>query len=311
MAQTTTKSTRTTKPKTSAHISRKSHAHQNLKKQPHHHKDPLSTLLRASVFVAITLTGGVFVLLVGYILYSGLPHLSASLFEWKYTTQNVSMLPALINTITIVALSLLCSAPVAILGAVYLQEYAKSDSWIVGAINLAAETLAGIPSIVYGLFGFIVFVMYAFDNTYTMLAGAFTLSIMVLPLILRNTQEALKCVPVSYKEAGFGLGAPKLVVLFKIILPCAMSGVLAGVILAIGRIISESAALLYTAGSVAQVAGALDSGRTLSVHLYQLLNEGLYIEQAAASAVVILLIVIMLNILSNVVAKKLSPSMPA
>ena len=139
----------------------------------------------------------------------------------------------------------------------------------------------------------------------------FTLSIMVLPLILRNTQEALKCVPETYKEAGFGLGAPKLVVLFRIVLPCAISGVLSGVILSIGRIISESAALLYTSGSVAQVAVAMDSGRTLSVHLYQLLNEGLYIEQAAASAVVILLIVIALNILSNVVAKKLSPSMPA
>ena len=149
------------------------------------------------------------------------------------------MLPAIINTIIIVVISLLCSAPIAILGAIYLQEYAKPDSWFVGTINMASETLAGIPSIVYGLFGFIVFVIYVFDNTFTMLAGAFTLSIMVLPLILRNTQEALKCVPETYKEAGFGLGAPKLVVLFRIILPCAVSGVLSGVILSIGRIISE------------------------------------------------------------------------
>lgn len=275
------------------------------------YKDPLSLALRASLYVATTTTIAVFALIVGYILYSGLPHLNATLFEWKYTTENVSMLPAIINTIIIVLLSLLCSAPIAILGAIYLQEYAKPNSWFVSTINMASETLAGIPSIVYGLFGFIVFVIYVFDNTFTMLAGAFTLSIMVLPLILRNTQEALKCVPETYKEAGFGLGAPKLVVLFRIVLPCAVSGVLSGVILSIGRIISESAALLYTSGSVAQVAVAMDSGRTLSVHLYQLLNEGLYINQAAASAVVILLVVIALNLLSNFVAKKFSPPMPA
>ena len=237
------------------------------------HNDLLSLILRVSVYIAITLTIAVFALIVGYILYSGLPHLNATLFEWKYTTENVSMLPAIINTIIIVVISLLCSAPIAILGAIYLQEYAKPDSWFVGTINMASETLAGIPSIVYGLFGFIVFVIYVFDNTFTMLA--------------------------------------KLVVLFRIILPCAVSGVLSGVILSIGRIISESAALLYTSGSVAQVAVAMDSGRTLSVHLYQLLNEGLYINQAAASAVVILLVVIALNLLSNFVAKKFSPPMPA
>ncbi len=270
------------------------------------HHDALSLMLRFFVYMGIGVTVLLFGLLVGYILYSGVPYLSTSLFEWKYTTENVSMLPSIINTASMVVLSLIISAPVAVLGAIYLQEYARSDSYFVVSIGMASETLAGIPSIVYGIFGFLVFVMHA-SGTFTMIAGAMTLSIMVLPLILRNTQEALKCVPQTYKEAGFGLGAGKLVVLFRIILPCAVSGVLSGVILAIGRIVGESAALLYTSGSVAQVASVMDSGRTLSVHVYQLLQEGLYINEAAASAVVLLVFVIALNMVSHFVAKKFSP----
>lgn len=272
----------------------------------HQPLDKLSLALRALVYLAIATTIGLFALLVGYILYSGIPHLSSQLFEWHYNTQNVSMLPSIINTLSMVLLSLLIATPIAIFGAIYLQEYARSDSYLVFIIGMAAETLAGIPSIVYGLFGFLAFVIYA-GMGYSMLAGALTLSIMVLPFILRNTQEALKCVPLTYKEAGLALGARQLAVLFRIILPCAISGILSGVILSVGRIVGESAALLYTSGSVAQIASVAESGRTLSVHIYQLLLEGLYIKQAAASAVVLLLFVVGVNMLSHFIAKRLSP----
>lgn len=270
-------------------------------------KDGLSLFFYIIVRLAIFTSVATFAFIIGYILYNGVGYLSPKLFELTYTSENVSMMPAIINTITMVLLSLLIATPVAIFGAIFLEEYANSQSRAVRLIVVAAETLTGIPSIVYGLFGYLAFVIY-FGFGFSFLAGALTLAIMVLPLILRNTQEAIKAVPILYKEASFGLGAGRLRTIFVIILPCAISGILAGVILSVGRIVGESAALLYTAGTVAQVADIGDSGRTLSVHMYALLSEGQYMEQAYATAVILLVIVIGINFVSNMLARYLDPN---
>ena len=203
-------------------------------------------------------------------------------------------------------LSLLIAVPFGIFSAIFLVEYAGKGNEFIEVIRLTTETLSGIPSIVYGLFGMLFFV-----NTlkwgFSVLAGAFTLSIMILPLIMRQTEEALKAVPDSYREGSFGLGAGKLRTVFRIVLPSAVPGILAGVILAIGRIVGETAALIYTAGTVAQVPkNVLGSGRTLAIHMYMLSSEGLYMNQAYATAVILLVLVVAINTLSGVVAKKLT-----
>ena len=269
-------------------------------------KSPLSFILKLVVTAACIVTVSVLLFLVLYILIKGLPHITPELFSFKYTSDNVSVFPSLINTITVTFLSLLIAAPLGIFSAVYLVEYAKRGNKLVGIIRLTTETLAGIPSIVYGLFGFLFFVT-TLKWGYSLLAGTFTLSIMILPLIMRTTEEALNSVPDSYREGSFGLGAGKLRTVFKIILPSAVPGILAGVILAIGRIVGESAALIYTAGSVAEIpSDLLQSGSTLSVHMYKLSNEGLYVDQAYATAVVLLIIVVFINSLSAFAAKKLT-----
>ena len=265
-----------------------------------------SKLLKIAVIASAIITVVVLLLLVFYILIKGIPHLSLDLFNFEYNSINVSLFPALINTITITFLSLLISVPLGIFSALYLVEYANRGNKLVGIVRITAETLSGIPSIVYGLFGFLLFVL-TLGWGYSLLAGAFTLAIMILPVIMRTTEEALMSVPDSFREGSFGLGAGKLRTLFKIILPSAMPGILAGVILSIGRIVGETAALIYTAGSVAQVPDTmLGSGRTLSVHLYALWTEGLNTEQSYATAVVLLIIVVGLNALTAFVARRFS-----
>lgn len=264
-----------------------------------------SIALRIAVYASGLLTVGVLLCLVVYILIKGVPHLSLDLFSLKYTSENVSLFPALINTVTMTLLSLLIAVPLGIFSAIYLVEYAKRGNKLVSVVRITAETLSGIPSIVYGLFGFLLFVT-TLGFGYSLLAGALTLSIMILPVIMRTTEEALISVPDSYREGSLGLGAGKLRTIFKIILPSAIPGILAGVILSVGRIVGETAALIYTAGSVAQIPDNLmDSGRTLSVHLYALWTEGLNTEQSYATAVVLLIMVIGLNTLSAFVAKRL------
>ena len=263
---------------------------------------PLSLFLNILVKLATLLTVGVLVAVVGYILIMGIPNLKPSLFEWEYTTENVSMMPAIINTLTMTALALLIAVPFGVFSAIYLVEYAGRGNKIVGLVRLTTETLSGIPSIVYGLFGYLMFVT-AFKS-YNILAGILTLAIMILPLIMRTTEEALKGVPDSYREGSLGLGAGKLRTVFRVVLPSAIPGILAGVILGIGRIVGETAALLYTAGTVTGVATSLfSSGRTLSVHMYALLSEGLYTDQAYATAVVLLVMVIIINAISGLVAR--------
>ena len=269
-------------------------------------KKPGSLIMRILVIASAVITVGILFSLIVYILANGIMNLKPELFGWEFSTDNMSMMPAIVSTVYITALSLVMAVPIGIFSAIYLVEYAKRGSKLVKVIRTTTETLQGIPSIVYGLFGYILFVI-TLGWSYSLLAGAVTLAIMILPLIIRTTEEALISVPDSYREGSFGLGAGKLRTVFKIILPCAVPGILAGVILAIGRIVGESAALIFTAGTVAQVPGSLfDSARTLSVHMYALLSEGLYTEEAYATAVVLLVLVILINALSGFIAKKLA-----
>ena len=268
-------------------------------------QNPLSLALFIAVCLAALITAIALAFIIIYILVKGIPHLSTELFSWEYTSENVSLMPALINTLMMTVLSLLAAVPIGIGSAIYLVEYAKRGNKLVGAVRITAETLSGIPSIVYGLFGAIFFVKYM-NMGLSLLSGALTLSIMILPLIIRTAEEALMSVPDSYREGSFGLGAGKLRTVFRIVLPSAIPGILSGVILGIGRIVGESAALIFTAGTVAEVANSvLDSTRTLSVHMYVISGEGLYINQTYATAVVLLVFVIIINALSGLVAKKL------
>ena len=265
-----------------------------------------SVILRTLVYTAAFITFGVLICLISYILIKGIPNLSLDLFSFEYNSENVSLFPALINTVVMTALSLVIAVPLGVFSAIYLVEYAKRGNKIVGLIRLTAETLSGIPSIVYGLFGFLLFVT-AFSWGYSLLAGAFTLVIMILPVIMRTTEEALKAVPDTFREGSFGLGAGKLRTVFKIVLPSAVPGILAGVVLSVGRIVGETAALIYTAGTVAQIpSGLFGSGRTLAVHMYALWSEGLNTNQSYATAVVLLIIVVILNAASSALAKKIS-----
>ena len=268
---------------------------------------PFSFFLRMLVYVSAVITVTVLVFLIGYILYKGVPNLTLpGIFDWKFTSQNMSMTPAIINTVLMTALSLLMAVPIGVFAAIYLVEYSKKGNKLVKLIRVTAETLSGIPSIVYGLFGFIVFVI-TLGWSYTLLSGAITLSIMILPLIMRTTEEALMAVPDSYREGSFGLGAGRLRTVFRIIVPSAMPGILSGIILAIGRIVGESAALIFTAGTNPVVPDSLFSSvSTLSVHMYALMTEGLYVDQAYAVAVVLLGVVILINALSAALARKLT-----
>ncbi len=264
------------------------------------------SVLRVFPWLAAIFTFGALLFLIGHILLNGIPYLRPSLFALKYNSENVSLLPALVTTVIMVILSLLIAAPLGLFTAIYLVEYAKRGSRLVRLVRVTAETLSGIPSIVYGLFGSLFFVSWL-GWGYSLLAGTFTLSIMILPLIMRTAEESLKSVPDTYREGSFGLGAGRLRTVFRIVLPAAAPGILAGVILAMGRIVGETAALIYTAGSVAQIPSSLlASGRTLAIHMYALSSEGLYTGQAYATAVVLLVLVVGINALSAAVAKRIA-----
>lgn len=266
--------------------------------------DGVSLLLNGAVKLSAFLTAFVLVFIILYILVKGIPNITPTLFEWTYTTDNVSFMPAIINTIIMVLFTLLISVPIGVCSAVYLVEYAKRGNPIVKIVRTTTETLQGIPSIVYGLFGSLFFVKFLHWDL-SLIAGAFTLAIMVLPLIMRTTEEALLSVDDSYREGSFGLGAGKLRTVFVIILPAAMPGILSGVILAIGRIVGETAALIFTAGTIAKIPSSVfSSARTLAVHMYALYSEGLYMKQAYATAVILLITVIIINTLSVAVVRK-------
>ena len=277
-----------------------------LQKLAAYRKKPGSLAILILVLLSAVLTVGALIALIAYILVMGIPNLSPSLFEWEYNSVNVSMMPAIINTVFMTALALVIAVPLGVFSAIYLVEYAKRGSKLVSVVRITAETLSGIPSIVYGLFGYLMLVI-ACGFKYSILSGGLTLSIMILPVIMRTTEEALKAVPDSFREGSFALGAGRLRTVFRIVLPSAVPGILSGVILGMGRVVGETAALMYTAGTVPGVAsGLLDSGRTLSVHMYLLLSEGLYTNQAYGTAVVLLVMVVLLNGVSGLVAKKLT-----
>ena len=269
-------------------------------------KDGVSLFLSIVTHAAAIITILCLLFIIAYILIRGIPNLTPSLFEWEYTTDNVSMMPSIINTIIVVILTLLIAGPIGIFSAIYLVEYAKRGSKLVKVILLTTETLSGIPSIVYGLFGSLMFVI-SMGMGLSVFAGSLTLAIMVLPTIMRTTQEALVAVPDSYREGSFGLGAGKLRTIFRIILPSAVPGIMSGIVLSMGRIVGETAALIYTSGTVAQVCTNIFApGSTLAVHMYRLMSEGLYTEQACAVAVVLLVFVIMVNSLSSYLGRKLA-----
>lgn len=269
-------------------------------------KHPASLIMFLLTWGAALITIAVVLFLVAYILIKGVPNIRPSLFAWEYNSENVSMMPAIINTVTMTLFSLLLAVPIGVFSAIYLTEYAKRGNALVKVVRVTTETLAGIPSIVYGLFGYLIFVI-AFKFNQSMLSGALTLAIMILPTMMRTTEEALLGVPDSYREGSFGLGAGRLRTVFKVVLPSAVPGILSGVILSVGRIVGETAALIYTSGTVAGIPKDLmHSGRTLSVHMYALLSEGLYMNEAYATAVVLLILVLVINMLSGLIAKKVS-----
>ena len=275
---------------------------QKLKRWRH---DPGSFFLRLIVWSAACITALALLFVIGYILVKGAPHLTPKLFSPQYTTENLSLLPALINTLFMVALSLLFAVPAGVGAAVYLTEYAGRGNRLAGLAAMTAETLAGLPSIVYGLFGSLFFVKFL-KLGLSLLSGALTMSIMILPLIMRTAEEALQSVPDSYREGSFGLGAGRLRTIFGVVLPSAVPGILSGVILGVGRVVGESAALIFTAGTVAQTAASLfSSARTLSVHMYAISSNGLYLDQTYATAVLLLAAVILINGLSGLAARKL------
>ena len=257
------------------------------------------------VYAAAVITFAVLLFLIAYILINGIPNLKPSLFEWTYNSDNVSMMPAIITTVEMTLLALVIAVPLGLFTAIYLNEYAKRGNKLVGIIRITTETLSGIPSIVYGLFGMLFFVTQLHWG-YSLIAGGMTLAIMILPLIMRTAEEALMAVPDTFREGSFGLGAGRLRTVFRIVLPSAMPGILSGIILAIGRIVGETAALIFTAGTMAQIPGLFQSGRTLAIHMYVLSGEGLHMNEANATAVVLLVVVLLMNALSAFVAKKLT-----
>ena len=264
-----------------------------------------SELLRFFVYSASYLTISIVVLIISYILLSGIPNIKPSLFAFHYTSDNCSLFPAFINTIAVVFLSLVIGLPVGVFSAIYLTEYAKHGSKCVRFIRMMAETLSGIPSIVYGLFGYLFFNI-SLKLGYSILSGAITLSMMILPLIMRTSEEAIMSVPDPYREGSYGLGAGKIRTIFSIVLPSAAPGIFGGIMLAIGRIIGETAALVFTAGTVAGIPGSvMGSGRTLSVHMYVLMNEGLHMNEAKGVAVILLILVLILNSVSLYLQKRI------
>lgn len=272
----------------------------------------VSALLRGVVYAGAAVTSLVLAFVVGYILVNGVPYLTPSLFEWEYDSTNVSLMPALVNTLVMAGLSLLMAVPVGVGSAIYLVEYAKRGSRFVQMVRTTTETLQGIPSIIYGLFGLLFFVT-ALQWGLSLLAGACTLAIMVLSVVMRTTEEALLAVPDAYREGGFGLGAGRLRTVFRCVLPSAVPGILGGVILALGRCVGEVAALIFTAGSIAAIpnfaegaAALFDSTRTLAVHMYVLSSEGLHVNETYATAVVLLVMVVLLNLMATFAAKKMN-----
>lgn len=255
------------------------------------------------VWGAGLITVAVLLYLIVFILIKGVPHIKLSLFAVRDPDQ-ISLFPPLVTTILMVGLTLLIAVPFGVFTAIYLVEYAPRGSGLVRIIRMTAETLSGIPSIVYGLFGYIFFAG-TLGWGKSILTGCFTLAIMILPLIMRTTEESLKAIPDSYREGSFGLGAGRMRTVFRVILPSATPGIFAGVVLAVGRIVGETAALIFTIGDVFKLPSSLfSSGRTLAMHVLKLSGQGHHRNEAYATAVVLLALVIGINALSSRIERR-------
>ncbi|PLX33755.1 MAG: phosphate ABC transporter, permease protein PstA [Clostridiales bacterium] len=263
-------------------------------------------ILRGLVWLSAFVTMGMLVWILTYVLMKGMGSLSwAFLTEMARGDGEGGILPMIVTTFYVIAISIAMATPIGICAAIYLVEYAKPGK-LVRTIRFATESLAGIPSIIFGLFGFLFFVT-VLHFKFSILSGALTLSIMVLPTIVRTTEEALKAVPQSYREGSLGLGASKLSTIMNVVLPSAVPGILAAVILSVGRIIGETAAIYMTVGMAPYIPkGFMESGRTLSVHLYLLAKEGISFEKAYATAAVLIIIVAFLNFIANKTASALN-----
>lgn len=260
--------------------------------------------VQAVVHAGIVLTLGVLLYLIIHVLWNGIPYVTADLFAFRYNTTNMSLFPSLVTTVYLVGGTLALSVPLGIGTALYMTEYARRSSAEVKLVRIANETLAAIPSIVYGLFGFLFFVTFC-QLGYSLAAGILTMTILVLPLVVKTTEEALLTVPQNLREGSYGLGVGKKDTIMKIILPVAMRGVIAGIILAIGRIVGETVALMYTIGTVAEIPDhLLASGRTMAVHMYALSGEGLHTDKAYATGVILILTVLIMNEASAYIVRK-------
>lgn len=255
--------------------------------------------------------GTVLLLVIGFIFVKGFPTLISSphlLFgKYEFDSEKITILPSIITTLMTVGLSLLIAVPIGLCTAIFLNEYAKKNNFFIKMIRGAIDLLNGVPSIVYGLFGMITFVA-LIGGTSSILAGTLTISIMLLPTIVRSTEESLKSVQGSLREGSLALGAGKMRTIFKIVLPSALPGIMSAIILSMGRVIAESAPFIYTMGSVisATPTGYLDSNATLAVALYRLSGEGWYVNEAYATAVVLIILVLGLNLLAELIAGKLN-----
>lgn len=268
-------------------------------------------VLNAFVWLAAAVTIGFLFWVIWYVLSNGLKHVSWSFITDSYsvTGEEKGIFPMIVSTLYMVAASIAIAAPIGIMTAIYLTEYAKVGSRLVKIICFCTESLAGIPSIIFGLFGMTFFVT-VMGFGFSILSGALTLSILILPVIIRTTEEALRAVPQTYREGSYGLGASKIYTIWRLILPSAMPGIIASVILSIGRVIGESAPVFLTAGMVARIPESLmDSGRTLTVHLYKLTTELFTVDewnQAYATATVLIVLVLIINTITKLIAKRFS-----
>ena len=266
-----------------------------------------SSLMKALMGISVTLTCALVLFLIGYILVKGLPNISWKLLSTKpsYLDDSIGILPDILNTLYVVLATLVIVLPLGVGAAIYLNEYA-SNKKLVGIIEYASETLSGIPSIIYGLVGMLFFCQFLGMKT-SLLAGSLTLVIMNLPTVMRTTQESLKTVPQSYREGAFGLGAGKWRVIRTVVLPSCVDGIITGCILSVGRILGESAALLFTAGFAHALNGIWDgltsAGATLTVALYVYAKENGEFEVAFAIAAILMILTVLINLAATMVGK--------
>ena len=266
-------------------------------------RTPGSFLVMLLVVLSAVATIAALVFLILYILVNGIPYINADLFSWTYTSENCSVIPAAINTVIMAGISLLLAVPVGIGSAIYLVEYAKKGNKLVKVIRVTAETLTGIPSIVYGLFGMLFFVT-ALKWKFSILAGAFTLAIMILPTIIGVSESAIRAVPGSYYEGSLALGATHERSVFRAVLPAAKSGIFAGIILGVGRAIGETMAVIMVAGNQARVPkGILKGVRTLTANIVMEMGyaEGLHREALIATGVVLFVFILIINLAFSII----------